>query len=494
MEYSHLEEQTQLLVCAALLAFYPDSARFVTYGRYGDMIGAETSGRVSARDSRDRVHVVYSYNWGSPIAESSEIFHRFSTDNGLTWSEPIRVSRNGDMLSTDPSLAIDSQDRLHCVWFECWDTTPPLASFDFFYSCYENDSWTTPVNISRTATFSNIAEQSCVAVDNQDRVHVAYEIGGMGSPDVYYTAKLGDTWSLPERVSVSSRDDGFPSLGADQQDQLHLCWRLKGPPWHMMYSHRNGAWSYPECIATYYDGVGNPSLAVGPDDRVHLVFDGSSGADTGEIYYMCRTGDVWSQPLNISNSYVKSVLPCVAVDSSGCIYTAWTELPVDSMCQLFYRVYDGEWRPIQNLTNDTARGSASPRFGLQVTSERLDLFWRCWEPDTWPGIYSLYYMRLKPIVLGAAEEDVRTGPWMSVRPVPFRDRLIVTVAGPVRDAKVFDRCGRVVRRLEAVTDASGISEFVWDGRDTSGVAAPAGVYIIRIATTSTITRTLVVKQ
>lgn len=96
-----------VLLALAVLTWYPDSARLVATGPGGDLIGSVTSARVSVRDSRGRLHVVFSKNWGSPVAESSDVFHTFSTDDGLTWSQPLAISRNGDTLSTNPALAVE---------------------------------------------------------------------------------------------------------------------------------------------------------------------------------------------------------------------------------------------------------------------------------------------------------------------------------------------------------------------------------------------------
>lgn len=72
---------------------------------------------------------------------------------------------------------------------------------------------------------------------------------------------------------------------------------------------------------------------------------------------------------------------------------------------------------------------------------------------------------------------------LQVAPVPcFRDcRLSFTAPSGGRVlAEIIDVSGRVVRRLTTESVPPGRSSIVWDGRDETGGAAPAGVYLARV--------------
>ena len=68
----------------------------------------------------------------------------------------------------------------------------------------------------------------------------------------------------------------------------------------------------------------------------------------------------------------------------------------------------------------------------------------------------------------------------SAGPTPFRDsvRLSPPGSGPAQ-AKIFDLAGRLVRTL---VRAGSDAPLEWDGRSDAGRAAPAGVYLVKVAT------------
>ncbi len=74
-------------------------------------------------------------------------------------------------------------------------------------------------------------------------------------------------------------------------------------------------------------------------------------------------------------------------------------------------------------------------------------------------------------------------------PNPFNPRTTIKFdlsrSGPVELA-VFDVAGRLVKRLVSESMPAGNHEAVWEGRDTSGRSASAGVYFFRLKTTGTI--------
>jgi len=72
----------------------------------------------------------------------------------------------------------------------------------------------------------------------------------------------------------------------------------------------------------------------------------------------------------------------------------------------------------------------------------------------------------------------------SARPNPFGAATDVVfslpVAGPV-DVRVHDLAGRQVALLASGWRAAGPVTLSWDGRGSEGRVAPAGIYLVRIA-------------
>jgi hypothetical protein len=340
------------------------------------------------------------------------------------------------------------------------------------------------------ATSSNYAEYSSICVDGSDRVHVAFEYADQQLPDIFYTAKSGDTWLTPARVSTSSLDDGFPAMVADARGRLHLCWRARGgDSGYVMYTRRDTTWSPPVRIAACPASVNCQSLAPGHDGRVHLVYAGKAAGLLNDVFYMCLDGDSWSSPENISNTpTASSYAPSVSVDISGNVYVDWTEEPPTPVGQVFYRVHDAAgWGPTGNLTNDTANGSYSARLGLEVQNGHLDLFWAS-VPRTWScGLYDtcyVYYMRLTS-AQGAIAEPTSVpvqANLATVAPNPFRNSLHVSVIGPagrLRWVAISDVAGRTIWKLRADSRSNSIR---WDALDDAGFIVKGGVYFVHITT------------
>jgi flagellar hook assembly protein FlgD len=74
-------------------------------------------------------------------------------------------------------------------------------------------------------------------------------------------------------------------------------------------------------------------------------------------------------------------------------------------------------------------------------------------------------------------------------PNPFNPRTTIKFelnrSGPV-DLAVFDVAGRLVKRLVSQPLPAGHHDAVWEGRDSAGRAAAAGVYFFRLKTNDTV--------
>lgn len=75
----------------------------------------------------------------------------------------------------------------------------------------------------------------------------------------------------------------------------------------------------------------------------------------------------------------------------------------------------------------------------------------------------------------------------SAYPNPFADRIVVrfssapagSAASRVR-LELYDISGRLVRRLVDADLPAGSHEVAWDGRESAGALAPAGLYLCRL--------------
>jgi len=111
-----------------------------------------------------------------------------------------------------------------------------------------------------------------------------------------------------------------------------------------------------------------------------------------------------------------------------------------------------------------------------------------------PGLYfydaGLYVFPIAStdatITIGVVGVESPTAPkklQLSVTPNPSRGAAVFTIeadrAGAQR-LRVFDMRGRLVRSFEDSVTTAGARKVTWDGRDSMGKDAPAGVYLVTL--------------
>ncbi len=88
----------------------------------------------------------------------------------------------------------------------------------------------------------------------------------------------------------------------------------------------------------------------------------------------------WTEPVNISNTEMKSQTPSIAVDRDSHIHVAWTDFqthPDEILGEILYRYFDGDtWSSIINISNDVT-ASGPPRIATDTTGYP-HILWEDW--------------------------------------------------------------------------------------------------------------------
>ncbi|MCK4415434.1 MAG: T9SS type A sorting domain-containing protein [Candidatus Eisenbacteria sp.] len=83
------------------------------------------------------------------------------------------------------------------------------------------------------------------------------------------------------------------------------------------------------------------------------------------------------------------------------------------------------------------------------------------------------------------DNSISPRPFLSIYPNPSRGHALVTYQmlanGPLT-ASVYDVAGRRVRGLTTGFFRAGTHRLLWDGHDENDLPAPAGTYLVRLAT------------
>ena len=174
--------------------------------------------------ANEQIYVVYI------SLKPRDIFFTRSLDGGVTWSKPINLSINpGD--SVWPTIAITPQGIIYVAWGD--DTE---GQYDVFlrYSTDTGNTWSPTRNI--TAQVKGQDRLPSIAVDTNGTLYAAWAHKGRHSEagvvtierEVFlqYSQDGGATWSAPYSVSrVPSLSDIMrPELAIDPVGNLYVIW------------------------------------------------------------------------------------------------------------------------------------------------------------------------------------------------------------------------------------------------------------------------------
>lgn len=173
----------------------------------------------------------------------SDVYFATSTDEGRTWSAPVRVNQDppdSGYSQLDPVIIYNEAcGRWHAFWAD-----NRLGSFDIWHA-YSTDgvTWTEPPigthqNPINTFTDNQNAPQThpTVAVDQNGYLYLAWQDRRKGNDDIFfaYSTDCGDTWSdnafVTDDPMITTQDQRAPSIAVVSgsvltETEVYLAWQ-----------------------------------------------------------------------------------------------------------------------------------------------------------------------------------------------------------------------------------------------------------------------------
>ena len=172
------------------------------------------------------VYILY----GDDTPGNEEIFYKKSTDSGVTWSAPKRLTySSGD--SREPQLAFDSSLNLFLIYN---DETPGNQEIFYKKSTNAGGTWSSP---KRMTYNSGDSEQQSLSVDGGDILHMIWSDNTSTNQEIYHKKSTdgGFFWSTPKRLTYNSGSSIFPTIALDSLDDIHMVWNDDTPGNYEVY-------------------------------------------------------------------------------------------------------------------------------------------------------------------------------------------------------------------------------------------------------------------
>jgi hypothetical protein len=160
--------------------------------------------------------------WEDTAPGESVIMLSRSTDGGLTFSGPVRVS-TGAGRAVEAHVKVDDSDNIHVTWV---DESEGDAQAFYSRSTDGGLTFSDPINLSNRP--GRDIHKPFLALDG-NRVYVAYHEEAGGNKQVYLVRSTdgGLSFSNPVQVSEANTGNGrghSPAMVVDGRGVLHIVW------------------------------------------------------------------------------------------------------------------------------------------------------------------------------------------------------------------------------------------------------------------------------
>ncbi len=235
------------------------------------------------QDPTGRLHIVWSeIAAGSACEGCSEIYYRFSDDDGRTWSAPRDLSRSASLDSLKPHLWLASDGWLYVTWQESEGLFlggGKSVGVGFARSPDGGKTWLGPMVL--TATVGS-PQQAVIGVDGEGALLLIWRTAEGETVYFQRSSDHAETWSSPAplpgfraRPSAQIPYDDY-DIAADSLGRLHFVGvgavgsEGQMGVWHMVWD--GAMWHGPFLVSANRNFPEWPRLAVSEGRRLHLVW------------------------------------------------------------------------------------------------------------------------------------------------------------------------------------------------------------------------------
>jgi hypothetical protein len=211
-----------------------------------------------------------------------DIYCKNSSDNGATWSPATPLVSNLLKEDTFPSITRAADGKLWVVW-----SSHQLGPYDIWYKFSSDNGTTWSINYCIANDWSGYDTQPSIAGMLDSKPSVVW----MRNDDLFYTTYEGPlTWSSKKQLTDTLSLDWHPSIIQLGNGEIWVVWdsrlnsSMQSDLYYMSSSNDGGSWSSPIQITNYVLDDDMPSILQAEDGPIWLAWE-SEISDKFDIYY-----------------------------------------------------------------------------------------------------------------------------------------------------------------------------------------------------------------
>jgi len=271
--------------------------------------------------SPDNLQVV----WEDYSSDDWELYHRRSTDGGVTWTSRQRLTW-GAGISLLPVLAVDSSGVIHLVWQD-----DRSGSNEIYYK-QSNDEGATWTTSKRLTWNSGNSHSTALAVDSSDNLHLVWSDDSPGSVEIYYKKSTdgGTTWTTSKRLTWMTSIELAPKIAVDSSDNPHVVWENplpgNGDIYYKTSADGGTTWGANQRLTWTAGTAHEPSIGIALSGKIWVVWKDTAPGNS-ELYYRNSTdgGANWSLNQRITQTAGDSRDQAFAINSVGELNLVWSD-------------------------------------------------------------------------------------------------------------------------------------------------------------------------
>ncbi len=306
--------------------------------------------------------------------------------------------------SNHTGIAVDSSGNPHAVWF----SGSPSA---IYYSRKTGNAWLPSVTITVATAMALFPS---LAIDTNNRLHLVWHdyrnaINQINGIEIYYnTTTVDGLWNNETRLTykqdvnnTNGDNSYFPTIVVDPKNDLNVLWydfHWNGyrPDLAYMTATSGFSWNTTQSIdsdritfTTLYESP-IPDLCTDTASNIHVVWFSDSTGNLG-IYYKMKSAitGLWSADTLISNSTASAIDPAIVSDSRNNLYVFWSDSRNGNYAIYMkeYSVDSHAWLPDQQLSNGS--GSSNHPAATVDKQNNIHLVW----DDNRNGYLQIFYKK-----------------------------------------------------------------------------------------------------